>query len=112
VRRVPFRVWLLTYLSLVAAATSLSSASPQKSAAQTVTNGHRIFVQSCAACHDTHGEMSKSGPGLKNYYHDHQPHPTDAAVRAVIQQGKGKMPAFSSLKNSQTDDLVAYLKTL
>jgi len=83
-----------------------------KPLASSVTNGQRIFVQSCASCHDAHGTSPKSGPGLKNYFRDHQPHPSDIAVRTVIQQGKGKMPGFSSLSKSQTDDLVAYLKTL
>jgi mono/diheme cytochrome c family protein len=83
----------------------------QSSAPHAVVNGKRIFNQSCAACHDTLGTMKKSGPALKNYYH-HQPRPADAIVRAIIQQGKGKMPAFGTLNKLQVDDLVAYLKTL
>ena len=83
----------------------------QKSVPQAAANGKRIFIQSCAACHDTLGTTTKSGPGLKNYY-GHQPHPADATVRTIIQQGKGKMPAFSTLNKSQIDDLVVYLKTL
>jgi mono/diheme cytochrome c family protein len=76
-----------------------------------VANGKRIFNQSCSACHDTLGATTKSGPELKSCYR-RQPHPADANVRAIIQQGKGKMPAFSTLDKSQTEDLVAYLKTL
>ena len=83
----------------------------QKSVPQTVASGKRIFNQSCAACHDTLGTTTKSGPGLKNYYR-HQPRPADDTVRSIIQQGKGKMPAFSTLTSLQNDDLVAYLKTL
>jgi mono/diheme cytochrome c family protein len=83
----------------------------QKSAPLAVANGKRIFNQSCSACHDTLGAITKSGPGLKSYYR-HQPRPADAAVRAIIHQGKGKMPAFSTLDKSQTDELVAYLRTL
>jgi hypothetical protein len=33
-------------------------------------------------------------------------------MQSIIQQGKGKMPAFSTLNKSQTDDLIAFLKTL
>jgi len=73
--------------------------------------GRRIFNQSCAGCHDTLGRLRKSGPGLKNYYHQ-QPRPSDAAVRRIIQEGRGKMPAFGSLNRSQVDDLVAFLRTL
>jgi mono/diheme cytochrome c family protein len=83
----------------------------QKSEPQTVANGKLIFNQSCAVCHDTLGTTTKSGPELKNYYR-HQPRPVDDTVRSIIQQGKGKMPAFSTLTKLQNDDLVAYLKTL
>jgi quinoprotein glucose dehydrogenase len=83
-----------------------------KPSAESVVQGQRIFSQSCASCHDAHGTIVKSGPALKNYYREHQPHPTDASVRAVIRQGKGTMPAFSTLSKSQTDDLIAYLRTL
>ena len=75
-------------------------------------NGERIFVQSCSPCHDVHTSASRVGPSLKSYYSDHEPRPTDAQVRAIISQGKGKMPKFSNLSNTQTDDLIAYLKTL
>jgi mono/diheme cytochrome c family protein len=80
--------------------------------AQTISNGQRIFAQSCASCHDAHGTAMKSGPGLKNYYREHRPRPSDAAVRSVIQQGRGTMPAFSNLNPAQLNDLIAYLKTL
>ncbi|ADV83116.1 c-type cytochrome [Terriglobus saanensis] len=83
----------------------------QESAPPTVTNGKRVFNRSCSACHDTSGVTAKSGPELKNYYR-RQPRPADATVRAIIQQGKGKMPAFNTLSKAQTGDLVAYLKTL
>ena len=83
----------------------------QESVRPAVLNGRRIFNQSCAACHDTLSTTTKSGPGLKRYYR-HQPRPTDASVRAIIQQGKGRMPAFSILNKSLIDDLIAYLKTL
>ncbi len=75
-------------------------------------NGERIFVQSCTPCHDAHTRASRVGPSLKGYYSDHEPRPTDAQLRAIISQGKGKMPKFSNLSNTQTDDLIAYLKTL
>jgi len=73
---------------------------------------HRsIFNQSCAACHDTLGASTKSGPELKSYYH-YQPQPADATVRMIIQQGKDKMPAFNALNKSRINDLIAFLKTL
>jgi mono/diheme cytochrome c family protein len=101
-----------TFVFLFIALAISPAAIPQKPAAQAVANGQRIFNQSCSACHDTHGTTAKSGPALKSYYRQHSPHPTDDTVRAIILDGKGKMPAFSTLSKSQTDDLVAYLKTL
>jgi mono/diheme cytochrome c family protein len=103
----PFAFLVFLYLAIAIPPAVIS----QKSVPQTVANGKRVFNQSCAACHDTLGTITKSGPGLKNYY-SRQPRPADATVREIIQQGKGKMPAFSTLGKSQTDDLVAYLKTL
>ena len=84
--------------------------SAQRSTTQTA-NGKRIFNQYCAACHNTLGATTKSGPVLRGYYH-RQPRPSDSVVQRIIQQGKGRMPAFSTLSSSQVDDLVAYLKTL
>jgi mono/diheme cytochrome c family protein len=83
----------------------------QKYMPQATANGKLLFNQSCAACHDTLGTTTKSGPELRNYYR-RQPRPADAVVRTIIQQGKGRMPAFSTLNKSQTDELIAYLKTL
>jgi mono/diheme cytochrome c family protein len=83
----------------------------EKSLPQAVANGRRTFNQSCASCHDTLGTTTKSGPALKDYYR-HQLRPADATVRTIIQQGKGRMPPFSTLNQLQIDDLVAYLKTL
>jgi mono/diheme cytochrome c family protein len=82
-----------------------------ESVPQAVAHGKRVFNQACAPCHDLAGKTAKPGPELKNYYH-RQPLPADAAVRAIIQQGKGRMPALGSLNKLQVDDVVAYLKTL
>jgi mono/diheme cytochrome c family protein len=103
----PFAFLVFLFLAIAVPQAVVS----QKSVPIAVAHGKRIFNQSCSACHDTLGATTKSGPGLKNYYR-RQPHPADVTVRATIQHGKGKMPAFSTLDKSQTDDLVAYLKTL
>jgi len=112
VKQISPAAFLATFVFLFIALAISPAAIPQKPAAQAVANGQRIFNQSCAACHDTHGTTARPGPGLKSYYRQHNPHPTDDAVRTIILDGKGRMPAFSALSKSQTDDLVAYLKTL
>jgi mono/diheme cytochrome c family protein len=105
---IPIAVLAFIY---VAAAMPLAVVSQRPAQAAATANGQRLFNQSCSACHDTHGTATKSGPELKSYS-QHQPHPTDAQMHSIIEQGKGKMPAFSTLSKAQTDDLVAYLKTL
>jgi len=77
----------------------------------TVTNGQRVYTQSCASCHDAHSNASKVGPGLKGYY-GHRPPPSDASVHAIIVEGKGRMSGLSSLSQDQINDLIAYLRTL
>lgn len=98
-------VFLLLAVAIPQTVISLSSAP------QALADGKRIFNQSCAACHDTLGTTTKSGPRLKNYYR-HQPRPADTTVHTIIQRGKGRMPAFSTLNKLQIDDLIVYLKTL
>jgi mono/diheme cytochrome c family protein len=111
VKRVSLATLFATFVFFFVAIAIPPAVNSQNSVPPTVLNGRRIFTQSCAACHDTLGTAAKSGPGLKNYYR-HQQRPTDTNVRAIIQQGKGRMPAFSTLNKSQIDDLIAYLKTL
>lgn len=96
---------------LVLAIAIASAMTSQDSGPQAAAQGKRVFNQYCAACHDTLGTFAKSGPELKNYYR-RRPYPTDTTLRSIIQQGRGKMPAFSTLNKSQVDQLIAYLKTL
>lgn len=105
------RMLLATALLWTGADLSIDSLSPAQTS-DAARNGGQIFSQSCASCHSVHTSASLTGPSLKGYYSSHLPRPTDATVRATILQGKGKMPKFSSLSKLQTDDLIAYLKTL
>jgi len=79
---------------------------------QTIRQGQQTFARYCASCHSVHSAASLTGPGFKGYYSTHQPRPPDVVVRAVIAKGKGKMPAFGNLNKTQTDEVIAYLKTL
>src|SRR5580658_4825532 len=55
--------------------------------AEAATNGKHRFNQSVAACHDTLGSASKTGPELKKYYRQ-EPRPADATVCYVQPFGK------------------------
>lgn len=79
---------------------------------QTIRQGQQTFARYCASCHSIHSAASLTGPGFKGYFSNHQPKPSDIIVRAVIAKGKGKMPAFGNLNKTQTDEVIAYLKTL
>jgi mono/diheme cytochrome c family protein len=104
-------IWVVT-LGLACVAVLPSVGGSPAATATAAGHGRRIFAQDCASCHDVSGTGFKSGPVLKGYYHGRQPHSTDSAVRALLKSGKGKMPAFKALSDSQTGDLIAYLKTL
>ena len=88
------------------------STKSSRHSSQAAVRGRRIFYEdSCAGCHDTQGTMKLTGPNLKGLYH-RRPRPVDAQIRTLIQHGKGNMPAFNYLSNSQVNDLLAYLKSL
>ena len=108
----PAALLLAACVSPCMALLHLGSAATLPAAQANPANGQRIFTQSCASCHDAHSATPKVGIGLQSYYRQHTPRPTDVSVRAIIQQGKGAMPAFTTLSKSQTDDLIAYLRML
>ena len=89
-----------------------ASPTPQDSTASATKNGERIFKESCASCHNAHSSDLLIGPGLKGYYKTHQSPPTNATIRKIIHDGKGTMPGFGNLDDTEINDLIAYLKTL
>ena len=78
--------------------------------------GKEVFEQ-CGVCHNADSEEKKMGPGLKGLFkHDKMVNgkkPTEANVRARIDEGGNGMPAYKDmLSDQEKDDLLAYLKTL
>jgi cytochrome c len=78
--------------------------------------GKAVFEQ-CAVCHNPDSDEKKVGPGLKGFYKKDKmangKKPTDASVRARIDEGGSGMPAYKDmLSDGEKDDLIAYLKTL
>jgi mono/diheme cytochrome c family protein len=80
--------------------------------AAALRHGQQTFAQYCSSCHSAHNSNSLVGPRLTGYFSARQPRPKDSDVRALIAKGKGKMPSFGSLGRAQTDELIAYLRTL
>jgi cytochrome c2 len=81
-----------------------------------VEKGKAVFEQ-CAVCHNSDSEEKKMGPGLKGLFKKEKmtngKKPTEAAVRARVDEGGQGMPAYKDmLSDQEKDDLIAYLKTL
>jgi cytochrome c len=78
--------------------------------------GKEVFDQ-CSVCHNADSTEKKMGPGLKGLFKKDKlangKKPTDANIRAKIDEGGNGMPAYKDmLSDEEKDNLVAYLKTL
>ena len=105
----PFR--LLTFCTIAAAGLALAAGKPDPA------KGKAAFQQQCAVCHNADSTQKKMGPGLKALFKKDKltngKKPTDANVRAKIDEGGNGMPAYKDMLDAQQkDDVVAYLKTL
>ena len=81
-----------------------------------VAKGQEIFQQ-CGVCHNSDSTEKKMGPGLKGLFQAEKmtngKKPTEANVRAKIDEGGNGMPAYKDmLSDTEKNDLIAYLKTL
>src|SRR5215469_10120074 len=99
-----------------ALAAAMMSTAPRLQAAGDAAKGKDIFEQ-CAVCHNADSAEKKMGPGLKGLFkHDKMVNgkkPTEANVRAKIDEGGNGMPPYKDmLSDKEKDDLIAYLKTL
>ncbi len=78
--------------------------------------GKEVFQQ-CSVCHNADSTEKKMGPGLKGLFSREKmtngKAPTEANVRAKIDEGGNGMPAYKEmLSDEEKNDLIAYLKTL
>ena len=94
----------------------MAASSPAVFAAGNAEKGKEVFEQ-CGVCHNADTEEKKMGPGLKGLFkHEKMVNgkkPTEANVRAKIDEGGNGMPAYKEmLSDTEKDDLIAYLKTL
>ncbi len=79
-------------------------------------DGAAIFKAKCAMCHGPDGKGETSmGKSLKlrDLGSADVQKQTDADLKKIIEDGKGKMPAYKAkLAASEADALVAFLRTL
>ena len=78
--------------------------------------GKEVFEQ-CAVCHNPDSDEKKMGPGLKGLFKKDKlangKKPTEANIRAKVDEGGNGMPSYKDmLSDQEKDDLIAYLKTL
>jgi cytochrome c len=100
-------------LAALAAVTGLAARAADKGDA---AKGKEVFEQ-CAVCHNADSDEKKMGPGLKGLFKKDKltngKKPTEANIRAQIDDGGNGMPAYKDMLSDQDkDDLIAYLKTL
>jgi len=105
-----YRVWAVSLAMAAGSATALSGAKPDPE------KGKQVFEQ-CSICHNADSDEKKMGPGLKGLFKKDKmangKKPTEAVVRAQIDQGGNGMPPYKDLLSDQEkDDLIAYLKTI
>jgi mono/diheme cytochrome c family protein len=105
-----FKLTLLaTALSL--SATAAFAADPAK--AGSAQAGQETFNSICMQCHSIQPDQVRFGPSL--YGELKKPHPkkTDAEVRQILKDGKGKMPPLGGrLSDKDIANVIAYLHTL
>lgn len=87
-----------------------------KAADGDVAKGKEVFEQ-CSVCHNADSDEKKMGPGLKGLFKKAKmttgKAPTEANVKAKINEGGNGMPAYADmLTDKEKTDLIAYLKTL
>ena len=95
---------------------ALAAASSPAFAAGDAAKGKDVFDQ-CSVCHNADSAETKIGPGLKGLFKRDKlvngKTPTEANVRAKIDEGGNGMPAYKDiLSDQEKSDLIAYLKTL
>jgi len=74
-----------------------------------------LFKSKCAMCHGADGmantTMAKN-LGIKSYKSPEVQKTSDADLKTIITNGKGKMPSYKSLSPEQIDGLVKYIREL
>ena len=106
------RMRILAVCAAVAAGSMGARAADKGDAAK----GKAVFEQ-CGVCHNPDSDEKKMGPGLKGLFAKDKltngKKPTEANVRAKIDEGGNGMPAYKDmLSDQEKNDLIAYLKTL
>jgi mono/diheme cytochrome c family protein len=102
---------IVTFIALMAAVAGIALAADAKAGAD-------AFGKSCKPCHGEGGAVPN--PGVAKMFGVTIPvlgspeiqAKSDADIRTVITQGKGKMVAAKNVTGNSIDDVIAYVRTL
>ena len=105
-----------TYRILTVSAV-LAAGAAMAFAAADAAKGKTVFDSNCASCHNADSTEAKMAPGLKGLFKKDKlasgKKPTEANIRAQVENGGNGMPAYKDvLSDQEKNDLLAYLKTL
>lgn len=108
---------LLKVFACCAALSVSSAAAPATQKKGDTAKGKSTFEGQCSVCHASATSEKKMGPSLKNLFKNGKlangKKPTEANVRAKIDEGGSGMPAYKDmLSDEDKSDLIGYLKTL
>ena len=89
----------------------------QKTDAQSIGRGSKLFESKCSFCHDANSTEYKGGPGLKSLLKNRRlPVSKYPAVPENIinqlQQPFDRMPSFDYFSDQEIEDILAFLNTL
>jgi len=102
-------------MKVFASAAILAAMAAASLAAADAANGKTIFDRSCKGCHGADGTpnpaMAKvmTIPDLKS---NEVQSLSDADIKNIIENGKGKMRPIKSVSGAGADDVAAYVHTL
>ncbi len=103
------RKWLvLTSFSMLAAGAALAADAGA---------GKAVYDRACKSCHGADGTANPAvAKMMKVEIKDLKSHDvqsmSDADLKKIVTEGKGKMRPVTSVTGNQVDDVVAYVKTL
>ena len=102
---------LLAYAAYVCATRPLQAQQSGKSAGG-ATEGKQIFATTCAACHGLDGAGGEHGPDIS--HRREVQGLSDQRLLQIVRDGVPgtRMPAFSSLSETQVKSVVRYLRSL
>jgi cytochrome c551 len=103
----------LTTAGVLAPRSSRAQAPKAAKDAAAVHAGQDLFTQKCILCHSVNEGQVMFGPSLYQVMKKPAGKKTAAEIRAILQDGKGKMPPFKDkLTPEDVNNLLAYLHTL